>query len=307
MRWSACSTATASAPSPWTRPPIATHCRPRLLDELAQALRDATTDAEVRALVLTGTGTVFCSGADLSERGSRCPHPHARDPDRHRREPGPRRRPRQRPRAGGRHRSHRGGRPGRGPGRAPPSASARSASASRPAMILVPALRVADRRFLARAVLTGEPFTAGEAAAAGLLTAVLEDVAALDDWVGTQTRVRAQVGARRGRRHQGAAALAAGPGVDRRARGGGGRVGRRSSPVPRRPRAWTPSSRSASRRGTRRREHALRTHLTSAAPEFARQRGRHARPGPTRCVPCTTRCWPAAGRSTSSATGPAAR
>ena len=41
-----------------------------------------------------------------------------------------------------------------------------------PAMILVPALRVVDRRFLARAVLTGEPFTADEAAAAGLLTAV---------------------------------------------------------------------------------------------------------------------------------------
>ena len=45
----------------------------RLLDELAQALRDATTDAEVRAVVLTGAGSVFCSGADLSERGSGSP------------------------------------------------------------------------------------------------------------------------------------------------------------------------------------------------------------------------------------------
>ena len=42
---------------------------PRLLEELELALRDATTDADVRAIVLTGTGTVFCSGADLSERG----------------------------------------------------------------------------------------------------------------------------------------------------------------------------------------------------------------------------------------------
>ena len=37
-----------------------------------------------------------------------------------------------------------------------------------PAMILVPALRVGDRRFLARAVLTGEPFNAAEAADGGV-------------------------------------------------------------------------------------------------------------------------------------------
>jgi enoyl-CoA hydratase/carnithine racemase len=119
----------------------------RLLDDLAQALRDATTDAEVRALVLTGAGTVFCSGADLSERGSGAPT------------------------------------------RMPEILTAIVESpvpVVAPAMILVPALRVADRRFLSRAVLTGEPFTAGEAAAAGLLTAVLDDVAALDDWVGAR-------------------------------------------------------------------------------------------------------------------------
>ena len=56
-----------------------------------------------------------------------------------------------------------------------------------PAMILVPALRVADRRFLARMALTGERFTAAEAAGAGLLTAVVDDEAALDGWVGEQT------------------------------------------------------------------------------------------------------------------------
>ena len=38
----------------------------RLLDELAGALRAATTDDDVRVVVLTGSGTVFCSGADLS-------------------------------------------------------------------------------------------------------------------------------------------------------------------------------------------------------------------------------------------------
>ena len=46
----------------------------QLLDELDRALRDATGDAGVRAIVLTGAGTVFCSGADLAERGSAAPN-----------------------------------------------------------------------------------------------------------------------------------------------------------------------------------------------------------------------------------------
>ena len=46
----------------------------RLLAQLADALREATADDEVRAIVLTGTGSVFCSGADLSERGSAAPN-----------------------------------------------------------------------------------------------------------------------------------------------------------------------------------------------------------------------------------------
>ena len=54
-------------------------------------------------------------------------------------------------------------------------------------MILVPALRVMDRRFLARMVLTGERFDADQAAAAGLLSAVVEDDAGLDAWVAEQT------------------------------------------------------------------------------------------------------------------------
>ncbi len=46
----------------------------QLLDELDRALREATGDEDVRAIVLTGAGTVFCSGADLSERGSAAPN-----------------------------------------------------------------------------------------------------------------------------------------------------------------------------------------------------------------------------------------
>jgi methylglutaconyl-CoA hydratase len=57
-----------------------------------------------------------------------------------------------------------------------------------PAMILVPALRVMDRRFLARMTLTGERFAAHEAVAAGLLSAVTADgEAALDEWVAERT------------------------------------------------------------------------------------------------------------------------
>jgi len=56
-----------------------------------------------------------------------------------------------------------------------------------PAMILVPALRVVDRRFLTRMVLTGERFSAEEAAAAGLLSAVVPDEAALGAWVEERT------------------------------------------------------------------------------------------------------------------------
>jgi methylglutaconyl-CoA hydratase len=158
----------------------------RLLEQLEQALRDATGDSDVRAVVLTGTGTVFCSGADLSERGVAAPNRmpailtcmvespvpvivrvngHAR--------------------AGG-----------LGLIAAADMAAAAAASTFAftevrvgvaPAMILVPALRVVDPRFLTRAVLTGERFSAEGAAAAGLLSAVTPDEAALDAWVATQT------------------------------------------------------------------------------------------------------------------------
>ena len=112
----------------------------RLLAQLEQALRDATSDPEVRAVVLTGAGTVFCSGADLAVAAE-----------------------------------------------AATFAFTEVRVGVAPAMILVPALRVVDHRFLARTTLTGERFSASEAAAAGLLTAVTPDETALDAWVAEQT------------------------------------------------------------------------------------------------------------------------
>jgi methylglutaconyl-CoA hydratase len=159
----------------------------RLLEELEQALRDATTDADVRAVVITGSGSVFCSGADLSERGKAAP---SRMPDiltmivesaipviarvnGH-------------ARAGGL------GLIAAADMAVAPESSTFAFTEVRvgvaPAMILVPALRVMDRRFLARMTLTGERFAAHEAVAAGLLSAVTADgEAALDEWVAERT------------------------------------------------------------------------------------------------------------------------
>lgn len=157
----------------------------RLLQELAQAFLDATTDVNVRAVVLTGSGTVFCSGADLSERAADAPtrlaeiltaivrsrvpvitqvNGHAR--------------------AGGL-------------GLIAASDMAVAAATSTfafsevrvgvaPAIIMVPALRVMDRRFLARAALTGEKFGAAEAERVGLLTDVVDAEPDLDTWVARQ-------------------------------------------------------------------------------------------------------------------------
>jgi methylglutaconyl-CoA hydratase len=159
----------------------------RLLQELELALRDATTDAAVRAVVLTGSGTVFCSGADLSERGTAAPN---RMPDilttivesavpviarvnGH-------------ARAGGL------GLIAAADMAVAPESSTFAFTEVRvgvaPAMILVPALRVMDRRFLTQMTLTGERFGASEAMAAGLLSAVTADGdAALDEWVAERT------------------------------------------------------------------------------------------------------------------------
>ncbi len=158
----------------------------QLLEELDRALRDATGDEDVRAIVLTGAGTVFCSGADLAERGSAAPN---RMPDILTcivESPVP-----VIARVNGHARAG-----GLGLIAAADLAVAASASTFAftevrvgvaPAMILVPALRVMDRRFLARMTLTGERFDAGEAADAGLLSAVVDDEAALNAWVAAQT------------------------------------------------------------------------------------------------------------------------
>jgi len=154
----------------------------QLLDELVQAFHDAMTDEAVRVIVLTGTGPVFCSGADLSERGTfrtnemeellgaiaDAPVPVIARVNGH-------------ARAGG-------------IGLIAASDLAVAAIGATfgfsevrigvaPALIAVPALRVADRRFLARTMLTGASFDATEAAAAGLLSAVVADEAALETWV----------------------------------------------------------------------------------------------------------------------------
>ena len=158
----------------------------RLLEELDRALRDATSDHDVRAIVLTGSGPVFSSGADISERGAAAPNlmpailtlmiespvPVIARVNGH-------------ARAGGL-------------GLIAASDLAGAAAASTfaftevrvgvaPAMIMVPALRVVEPRFLAAMTLTGERFTARQAADAGLLSAVTDDEAALDEWVAGQT------------------------------------------------------------------------------------------------------------------------
>jgi enoyl-CoA hydratase/carnithine racemase len=158
----------------------------RLLNELERALRDATRDAEVRAIVLTATGTVFCSGADLSERGAAAPNlmpdilttivespvPVIARVNGH-------------ARAGGL------GLIAASDMAAAPESATFAFTEVRvgvaPAMILVPALRAMDHRFLSRAALTGERFGAPEAMAAGLLSAVTEDGASLDAWVEERT------------------------------------------------------------------------------------------------------------------------
>jgi methylglutaconyl-CoA hydratase len=153
-----------------------------LLDQLAEALAEATADAAVRVVILTATGTVFCSGADLSSGAAGAPSRMPEILDTIRAAPVP-----VIARVGGHARAG-------GLGLIATSDLAVATAGSTfafsevrvgvaPAMILVPALRVTDRRFLARTALTGEPFGADEAAAAGLLTGVVDDERALDGWV----------------------------------------------------------------------------------------------------------------------------
>jgi methylglutaconyl-CoA hydratase len=152
------------------------------VDELADGLAEAAGDASVRVIVLTGTGSVFCSGADLAERGTGRPSrlPEVLAAIRSATQPVI-------ARVNGHARAG-------GIGLIAAADLAVAASGSTfafsevrvgvaPAIILVPALGVTDRRFLARMTLTGEQFSAAAAAGAGLLTDVVDDDAALDGWV----------------------------------------------------------------------------------------------------------------------------
>jgi enoyl-CoA hydratase len=47
------------------RPEVRNALNPALMDELSAALREGDADPEVRAIVLTGAGKVFCAGLDL--------------------------------------------------------------------------------------------------------------------------------------------------------------------------------------------------------------------------------------------------
>jgi methylglutaconyl-CoA hydratase len=154
----------------------------QLLDELAEGLAEASADAAVRVVVLTATGRAFCSGADLSAPPTTVTSRMPEILEAIRSAPVP-----VIARVGGHARAG-----GLGLIAAADLAAATAASTFAfsevrvgvaPAMILVPALRVAERRFLSRAVLTGEPFGAADAAAAGLLTAVVDDEQALDTWI----------------------------------------------------------------------------------------------------------------------------
>lgn len=153
-----------------------------LLDELAAALCGAVADADVRAIVVTGAGPVFCSGADLSERGSAAPNRLPEILTAIVESPVP---------VIARVNGHvRAG--GIGLVAAADMAVALAAASFAftevrvgvaPAMIMVAALPVMERRTLAQMALTGERFSATDAAAAGLLSAVVDDEPALDAWV----------------------------------------------------------------------------------------------------------------------------
>ena len=157
----------------------------RLLDQLAGALHDATTDRDVRVVVLTGSGTVFCSGADLSERGRGAPNRMPEILTGLVESPVP-----VIARVNGHARAGGLGLIAAADLAVAPAAATFAFTEVRvgvaPAMILVPAQRVVEPRFLTRAVLSGEPFGAADAQSAGLLSAVVEDEDALDAWVGAQ-------------------------------------------------------------------------------------------------------------------------
>lgn len=158
----------------------------RLLAELASGLAEAAADPDVRVVVLTGSGSTFCSGADLGERlrpppGEApvsiaevltavvsAPKPVIARVNGH-------------VRAGGM------GLVAACDLAVAPESATFAFSEVRvgvaPAVIAVPALRRMGKRAWERYALTGDVFGAHEAVAGGLLSAAVPDDAALDAWV----------------------------------------------------------------------------------------------------------------------------
>jgi methylglutaconyl-CoA hydratase len=163
----------------------------RLMSELTAALAEAGGDPDVRVVVLTGAGSTFCSGADLSERldpraGAgpvgipevldavvSAPKPVIARVNGH-------------VRAGGT------GLVAACDLAVAPRAATFALSEVRvgvaPAVIAVPALRRMGRRAWDRYALTGDVFGAPAAAEAGLLSAVVADADELDEWVRATVR-----------------------------------------------------------------------------------------------------------------------
>lgn len=157
----------------------------RLLAELLATLEQVQVDPEVRAVVLTGEGSVFCSGVDLDERL----HPPAEQPA-------------TLPevlsclvslpqpvvaRVNGHVRAGGMGLVASCDLAVAPAAASFAFTEVRvgvaPAVIAVPVLRLMARRAFVRYALTGDVFGAEEALSAGLLTAVAPDLGAVDTWV----------------------------------------------------------------------------------------------------------------------------
>ncbi len=162
----------------------------QVLDELFAALQELQADPEVRLVVLTGAGSVFCSGVDMQERL----HPPARAAGATLPEvlsslvalPQP---------VVARVNGHvRGGGMGLVAAAdlavAPATASFAFSEVRvgvAPAVIAVPVLAHMDRRAFARYALTGDVFRAPEAAEAGLLTLAVDDIEAMDAWIAAIT------------------------------------------------------------------------------------------------------------------------
>jgi len=163
----------------------------RLLAELAAGLDDASHDPEVRVVVVSGTGTTFCSGVDLTERL----HPPAEPPPVTLAEvlgaiasaPQP-----VVARVNGHVRAGGMGLVAACDLAAAASTATFSFSEVRvgvaPAIIAVPALRRMGRRAFERYALTGDVFDATAAVEAGLVHAAPGDLDALDEWVGSVVR-----------------------------------------------------------------------------------------------------------------------